>query len=262
MAFVNESTNPGILLTFKLSSPVQRPLAELELHLSWPDGTAGPSAGKADEAAVESAPQHGTVENYLEGLQSNPEMRRQSMEGAQEAFAERARNLNTVKIMQGPLPVQSMNQLPILESAAATRVVKSVFDPVEQQADEAFFDQLCRAYKGEPLPQFPGACAVWDAIEKSRLRTKGPLVSIEWPSEVLIDRAREARQVVVPSIALGSPTAKSFSRTKLVLARFGKSVCPLRRESTHRKCVPAWRKCFRINNVLAPVAQLDRAPAF
>ncbi len=173
VAFVNEPANPGILLTFKLPSPIQRPLAELELHLSWPDGTAGPSSGNAGEAAVENAPQHGTVENYLEGLQSNPEMRRQSMEGVPEEFAERARNLNTVKIAQGSLPVQSMNQMPILESAAATRPVKSVFDPAEQQQDEAFFDQLCKAYKGEPLPQFPGACTVWSAIEKSRLPRKG-----------------------------------------------------------------------------------------
>jgi hypothetical protein len=99
-------------------------------------------------------------------------MRRQSTEGVPEALAEQARNLNTVKIMQGSLPVQLMSQVPMLESATTTRAVKSVFDPVEQQVDEAFFDQLCRAYNGNPLPQFPGACDMWNAIEKSRLQTK------------------------------------------------------------------------------------------
>jgi hypothetical protein len=172
VVFVQDPANPGILLTFKLPSASQRPLAEFELHLNWPDGTVGPSGGKVDEAAVESAPQHGTVENYLEGLESNPEMRIQYKEGMQEAFAERARNLNTVKIMQGTLPVQSVNRIPVLESASTARAIRSVFDPVEQQEDEAFFDQLCVAYKGQPLPQFPGACAVWNAIEKSRSRGK------------------------------------------------------------------------------------------
>ncbi|HKV77603.1 MAG TPA: hypothetical protein VJP02_05670 [Candidatus Sulfotelmatobacter sp.] len=173
VAFVQDRANPGILLTFKLPPATRRPLAELELHLNWPDGAVGPSGGKAEDVAVESAPQHGTVENYLEGLESNPEMSRQSIESLQEGFAERKRNLNTAKIMQGPLPVQSVNRIPVLESTPTTRAVKSVFDPVEQQEDEALFDQLCTVYKGQPLSHFPGACSMWSRIEKSRSQATG-----------------------------------------------------------------------------------------
>jgi hypothetical protein len=171
VAFVQDPANPGVLLTFKLPPANQRPLAELELHLSWPDGTVGPSGGKVEQAAVESAPQHGNVENYLEGLESTPEMRQRSVEGLPEEFAERTRNLATVKIMQGTLPVQLINRLSVVESAETTRAIKSVFDPVEQRADEIFFDQLCAAYKGQPLPKFPGACSLWSTIEKSRSQT-------------------------------------------------------------------------------------------
>ncbi|HSY99989.1 MAG TPA: hypothetical protein VK788_10855 [Terriglobales bacterium] len=172
VAFVQDPANPGILLTFKLPSAAQRPLAELELHLSWPDGTVGPSGGNVQATTVERAPRRGSVENYLEGLESNPEMRKQSVESSQEAFAERTRNLNTVKIMQGTLPVQAVNRLPILEGATTTKAIKSVFDPIEQQEDEVLFDQLCTAYKGAPLSNFPGACRMWNEIEKSRSQTR------------------------------------------------------------------------------------------
>jgi hypothetical protein len=172
VVFVQDPANPGVLLTFKLPPASQRPLAELELHLSWPDSTVGPSGGKVEQAAVESAPQRGSVENYLEGLESTPEMRQQYVESLPEEFAERTRNLTTVKIMQGALPVQSISRLSVVESAATTRAIKNVFDPLEQRADEVFFDKLCAAYKGQPLPQFPGACSVWSAIEKSRSQTR------------------------------------------------------------------------------------------
>lgn len=147
----------GYILTFKLTDPKDRPLAELVLHLQWPASAPAPPRPKLPlqvrEQAAE-APEE-NAESYLTSLfeqvgvqpPAKAEFITEATVPARDKLVPAPASVK-VKIYAPPPPPK-----PPAPGQQAARVA-SVPDDIKLKRDQAVFRRLCQAYKvkGQSLP--------------------------------------------------------------------------------------------------------------
>jgi hypothetical protein len=149
LSFVSAKEEPGLITSITLPDPSKRGLAELELHLRWPQGSSPHNLRLSGNPQSQDSTRGQTVEDYVRKMMGD-------------SYLPSAPLHSELSTQATPISrhVRLLAQLP---KVARTKVlITTSADPDGEAIGIATFEALCTKYNDAPPGILDGACGRWE----------------------------------------------------------------------------------------------------